>query len=201
MSFRRIGREYNQMREPELQKCISSSSQGSSRLKLGGTEVVVTITGPTAQKNPSDNYNTLEVRCKTSPKLPHMNSICSDVISYCIDKTEYKGSVLEVWVSIISDDGSSLSCAINCIYFALKDTGLVLKHSIFSSSFVIQGGAIFYDPSLSEELSSNTVAQVTFVFNEQKEVVNTLFYGFVDQENFNKLLNLATVSYDVWNNL
>lgn len=54
-------------------------------------------------------------------------------------------------IQVLSDDGSSLSAAINAVQLGLMNSGISMKYMVSSISMCYKYDKLYLDPSLSEE--------------------------------------------------
>ena len=169
---------------------ISATSQGSARLSYGDTEVICSIHGPKELRFREIDTGKVQVITFTYPERRELNDMISTSVKNGLDCEAYPDSTLQVAVTIVSDKGALVCCAINAVMAAIKDAGLKMKNDIAASAFAIRNGTILVDPSKQEEETSDGV--VTFVFvKETGEVFSCYFDGNVEPEVMVALLEKA----------
>lgn len=199
-------RTEEELRPIELEKGLCVSAQGSSRLKIGKTEVIVSIVGPKEMRFREIETGKVLIKAKSFPENHTINDIVTTAIENSLDCTKYPDSTLEVLITIISDDGSLKCCAINAAIMALDDAGLSLRSKVSASSISImentdEDGDISYsyfaDPSLREEEISTGI--VTFAYEQESNIVfATFFDGCVPVNQIADALKMATFHKDQW---
>jgi ribonuclease PH len=169
----------DEFREIFVQKGLSLGSQGSSRLRFGATEVIVTLAGPKECRIRKINTGRAEIRVKTFPERHELNDIISTAIQNALDCAAYPDSTLDVGITILSDEGSLVCCAINAAILALADAGLKLVRDVAASCLAVRAGVLYVDPAKSEEDAADGV--VTFVYaRDTSEVFGSFFEGLID---------------------
>lgn len=161
-----------------IESGICLSSQGSSHLKFGNTEVIVNVVGPKECRYREIETDKSRVHVKTYPEMHEINDIIATTVINSLDCEAYPDTTIEISVTIICDNGSLACCAANATVLALFDAGLKLKNKVSSSCFAFKGDVIMLDPTKHEEEVSDGV--VTFVYShEDNKVFSTFFQGSV----------------------
>lgn len=157
------------------------TSQGSSRVRFGDTEVIVCVNGPKECRFREIDTGKCQVRIKTYPEMHEMNDIIATSIRSTLDLEAYPDSTIEVSVTIVCDDGALLCCAINAAMKAIEDAGLKRTRDIAASCFVIRNRELLVDPSKQEEETADGVA--TFVWaKDSGEIFSCYFDGLIEPE-------------------
>ncbi|OHS97821.1 3' exoribonuclease family, domain 1 containing protein [Tritrichomonas foetus] len=172
-------RKYDEYREISLTKGLCMSSQGSARLKFGPTEVIANVNGPKECRYREVDTGLTQVHVKTFPEKHELNDIIVTAISNALDLSAYPDSYIEISITIICDDGSLASCAINAAILALHDAHLKLTRKVSASCFTFKGKELYIDPTRHEEEVADGV--VTFAYShEDQRVFSCFFEGNID---------------------
>lgn len=182
----------NQMREINIQKGLCPSSQGSSRVSIGNTEVIVNCVGPRECRNHEIQTGKVILKVKTYPQTDLINEIVYNAVSIALDLEAYPDSLLDIAITIVGNEGSAVSCAVNAAIIALIDSGLHLKQKICAVSFAMKDHKIWLDPTDREEIVGD--GHVTFLVEEENHnVIGTYFSGQAHTEMIQASLTNATL--------
>jgi ribonuclease PH len=166
-------------REIFSERGLCLTAQGSSRLRFGDTEVIVTLNGPKETRIREIDTGHAQIRVKTYPEMHELNDIITTAIKNCLDCSAYPDSMVDLGIAIVSDQGSLLCCAINAAILSLHDAGLKLLRDVSASCFAFRGDVMIVDPSKREEENCDGV--VTFVWaRDTGEVFGSFFDGMID---------------------
>lgn len=167
----------NDMRSVSSQKGFSLCSQGSSRLKIGNTEVIVNIVGPKECRFREIDTGKAIIRVKTFPETNELNDIVETAVSNSLDCEAYPDTFLDVGITIVCDDGSLASCAINATMLALIDAQYKLNNTILASSFAFKDNEILIDPSKREEEATDGYVTFVYTHDDKHSIIATYYQG------------------------
>ncbi|XP_023336273.1 exosome complex component MTR3 [Eurytemora carolleeae] len=107
----------------------------------------------------------------------------------------YPKSCIDVFVTVLEDDGGVLAAAITATGLALSDAQIGLYDNITGASVSIHGDEVLIDPTLAE-LSSHQGEEgqgnITVGYlNSSEQVVCLVSQGVLNPQQFNKALDLA----------
>ena len=194
-------RKYDEYRTISADKGLCISSQGSSRLKFGPTEVIVNINGPKELRYREVDTGLTQVHVKTFPERHELNDIITTAVSNSLDLSAYPDSYIDISITIVCDDGSLVSCAINAVILALHDSSLKLKNKVCASCFSFKGTELYVDPTKHEEDVADGV--VTFAYfsnlneNNNGQIFSCYLEGLVDPAMVIAATSRATYNHDI----
>ena len=109
---RKDGRKSNQMREISVEQSLINRADGSSKLILGDTSVIVAIYGPNEVKMKDEIVEkaTIEVIFQTSTgkngkKEAEYSNIIHQILEYCILTTMHPRTAIRVVIQVVRDNG------------------------------------------------------------------------------------------------
>ncbi|KAK8844865.1 Exosome component 5 [Tritrichomonas musculus] len=194
-------RKYDECRDVYADKGLCVSSQGSARLKFGPTEVIANINGPKELRYREVDTGLTQVHVKTFPERHELNDIITTAVSNSLDLSSYPDSYIDISITIVCDDGSLVSCAINAAILALHDSSLKLKNRVCASCFSFKGKELYVDPSKHEEEVADGV--VTFAYynnlnnDNNGKIFSCYFEGLVDPSLLIVAASKATYNHDI----
>eukprot|EP01091_Cochliopodium_minus_P018817 TRINITY_DN7727_c0_g1_i1.p1 TRINITY_DN7727_c0_g1~~TRINITY_DN7727_c0_g1_i1.p1 ORF type:complete len:239 (-),score=44.84 TRINITY_DN7727_c0_g1_i1:26-742(-) len=168
---RKDGRKSNQMREISVEQSLLNRADGSAKLNLGDTSVIVAIYGPNEvkMKNEIVEKATIEVifqasSGKNGKRELEYAFIIQEILEYCILTTLHPRTAIRVVIQVVKDSGSLLSVAINATTMALLDSGISMKSLPVSLTMAVNNETktINHDPNLEEEKSSKTLLNIVY---------------------------------------
>lgn len=177
MDFRIDFRNNNQIRPLSVELGIVSEADGSCRFSQGQTSVIVSIYGPSTPK-----YGRLEEFDKASLEveynIPCGNSLSGPMetvaasflkssIQNCITLTEFPRQVIVVRVTVLRDDGSVLSTALNACSLALVDAGFPMRAIPTSITCVLS--SMDYSPKEGDKAESKSALYVLLDPTQKEE--------------------------------
>ena len=195
-------RKYDEYREIFASKGLCISSQGSARLKFGPTEVIANVNGPKELRYREVDTGLTQVHVKTFPERNELNDIITTAVSNSLDLSAYPDSYIDISITIVCDDGSLVSCAINAAILALHDSSLKLKNRICASCFSFKGTELYVDPSKHEEDVADGVVTFAYYDNPSDSEINNsifscYFEGLVDPSMMVVAASRATYNHDI----
>lgn len=179
---RRDGRSASEMRSLSVSQGTLGAADGSARLRLGGTDVVVAVYGPMACPVPRQDPDQLHVSVAfrrragaatggTSGKADSINAgkeaiagrDLKKIVEEIILATLHPRKAVVVAVQVLADNGGIIAAAINATVMALVDAGVPMRALPTAASVSLYNGAIIVDPVLIEEVEADAV--ITFAFD------------------------------------
>lgn len=173
---------------------------GSARLSIGNTKVVVSVTGPIEPKVRQElpTQASLEIIVRPSRGLSGtrekvLEDLLRSVLQAVIVRFKYPRQLIQIVVQFLASDldreeasgetggnfntGSSymaneLSAAINCSYFALVDANVALFSSFAAASVAIRDNQTVFNPEFS--LLKTSTSHHTVCFNIQDKKASKL---------------------------
>lgn len=182
---RRDGRAQNEMRALSVTTGALPGSDGSARVRLGGTDIVVGIHGPTDGPPPRQDPDALHVMVSyrrrdaapTPDAVAAAESVCArDVralVSDVILAALHPRKSLVVAVQVLCDRGAVAVAAVNATALALMDAGIPMRIMPTAASVAVANGALVVDPVAVEEREADAVVTCVFDASQSKE------HGFI----------------------
>ena len=218
-SFRLDLRDTNQLRIQECEIGLNSEASGSSRYKQGDSCVIVNVYGPMNCKySRQEKFDRCHVELEynlcgfsgsnTITEERDMEIFLEESLLSSICLQKYPHLMLIIQVTVIQDDGSIKSCALNACAIALVNAGLMMN-SIPSSitlsvlSDIYCDKTIFLvDPTKEEENDSKGI--LTFVFNDifneghnNKMIQSFKCFGCFQRQQINDAMIVAAETNDL----
>lgn len=190
-------RVYAEERPITYEKGLCLSSQGSSRLKVGKTEVIVNIVGPKQMLFREIETGKVLIKAKSYPENPTINKIVTDAVENSLNCDAYPDSTLEISITIVCDDGGLKSCAVNATILALFDAGFEMNQFLAASSIAVKGETLVNDPILSEEQLYDGAATFIYELGSQK-IISTFFEGSISTGMLAILMKRACANSEFW---
>lgn len=173
---RRDGRSPNEMRALTLSQGTLLSADGSARIKLGHTDVLVAIYGPMHCPVPRQNAEEVLVHVSFRRREAisvadganagrealagrEIRNVVRDTVLACL----YPRKAVVVAVQVLSDAGAVLAAALNATVMALIDAGVPMQAVPTAACVAVHNGVLFVDPLLVEEMEAD--ALLTFIFD------------------------------------
>lgn len=180
-----------------VQTSILEQVDGSARLQIGNTDLLVSISGPIEAK-PRQELPTqagLEIIVRPSRGLSStrekvLEDFLRSVLQLVIIRYKYPRQLIQIVVQFVSTDVDSqgsivvsgdtatsgidytaneLSAALNCAYYALIDSNVALYNSFAAITLAIdKDGKILVSPSLKDLQNSESHHVVCFDIRESK---------------------------------
>lgn len=179
---RRDGRSPSEMRSLSISHGPLVAADGSARVRLGATDVVVAVYGPMGCPVPRQDADQMHVsvafrrRAGTTSggaggKGDSINAgkeaiagrDLKKVVEEIVMATLHPRKAAVVAVQVLADNGGVIAAAINGTVMALVDAGMPMRAVPSAASVSLYNGAIVVDPVLIEEVEADGV--ITFVFD------------------------------------
>lgn len=181
---RRDGRAHNEMRSLSLSHDPLGQADGSARLKVGSTDVLVAIYGPldgpvTKQDPESLHVHIAYRRRETSSASTSSSSANQEAsISAAEEATTSRNirllindtlltqlfprKAIIVAIQVLSDRGAVVATAYNATVAALLQAGVPMHRLPVASCVAVTSGALTVDPLLVEEREADAVVTAVF---------------------------------------
>ncbi|KAL8597405.1 hypothetical protein ACOMHN_022314 [Nucella lapillus] len=160
------GRAEGDHRPLYLKAGLLSQAKGSAMAEFGQTKVVCAVYGPREVARREDFSIQGQINCdvKFAPfscrvRRPHVQDLQEkDFSSQLLEAVEpavrldtFPKSQVDIYVTVLENDGSVLSTAIICACLALADAGIEMYDLVVACTAHIHGETVLIDPSGREE--------------------------------------------------
>ncbi|KAK7091090.1 exosome complex component MTR3-like [Littorina saxatilis] len=194
---RRDGRKAEADHRPVFLKAgLISQAKGSAFAELDKTKVVCAVYGPheVARREDFSMQGQISCEVKFAPfscrvrrqhvqdgREKDLSTQLLEALEPAVRLDSFPKSQVDVFVTVLENDGSALSAAITCASLALADAGIEMYDLVVACTARIHGTSILVDPSFSEE-NLKTVSgekpggQVTLGFMPSLRQVSALCY-------------------------
>ncbi|CAI5757699.1 unnamed protein product [Candida verbasci] len=177
----------------QVKTSILSNSDGSAELIIGGTKVLVSISGPIEPKIRQElpNQASLDIIIRpykglstTREKL--LEDKLRQLLQSIIIRYKYPRQLIQIVVQfLIIDEIEEFTCnelnaAINCCYFALIDADLALYSSFVSVVACINSGNLLLNPP--GDILINSDSHHVICYNIENQKANKLLFLESDGE-------------------
>ena len=199
--LRSDGRFPEEMRfiQPNIGKIPGST--GSSHVKMGQTEVIAQIFGPRefrSQSNLAEINVTLEFA--DFAKIPHISDVSRNkrgreteifikrTFEAAIKRENYKNSEIAINLTVIQDDGSFESVAINATTLALIDAGIPMFDFVVSLTASLIQDKIFLDSGRLEYNSRYPLILIA-IYPQTSEIISLNITSKISSNEIDKLID------------
>ena len=172
---------------------ITSQSPGSATCELGKTKVVCSIHGPRPRRQLGraefSGKGAIDVEATYAP-FSHKDSqsreeleqsarqlamFLENCLQSSVQLSKFPKSVLDVYVSVLEDDGSSFACAALAASYALAKTGVEMTDLVTCCTmYLTDSGEIGVDPDSSTERNAKALCTVGFLGQGEQVVAYEL---------------------------
>ncbi|XP_035726925.1 exosome complex component MTR3-like [Vespa mandarinia] len=167
ISERKDGRAHNERREIFLKTGIISQAKGSAYIEMGDTKVVCSVFDPREIHNKNDYCTHGELFCefKFAPfsckkrKIHQQDAnekeyslILKRALEPAVCLHEFPNFQVDVYTTVLDNDGSSLAAAITVASLALANAGVPMFGLVTASTVAIYDDILLLDPTDTEEL-------------------------------------------------
>ncbi|KAL3890967.1 hypothetical protein ACJMK2_003233 [Sinanodonta woodiana] len=163
---RQDGRKENNIRPIFLKAGVVSQARGSAYIEQNETKAICAVYGPREVIRKEDfsmkGLLTCEFRFATfscRERRQHQQDVEEKDYSVqllealepaiCLDK--FPKAQVNIYVTVLQNDGSALAAAITCASVALADSGIEMYDMVAGSSVRVAGKSLLMDPSYQEE--------------------------------------------------
>ena len=200
--LRQDGRRPNEMRIIDAKIGTIPGCTGSSHFKMGQTEVIAQVFGPSGGKGGDLAEVNISLEFAEFAKAPHSTDtartqrsreselIIKQTFEEAIRRETYPNSRSDISITIIQDDGGCLSAAINAATLALIDAGIPMFDFVVSLSSAFIADQVFLDTGRSESSARFPVLELA-IFPSTSEIISMNMTARITPENSKKLTELA----------
>lgn len=161
----RQGRKEGEHRKVFLKTGVVSQAKGSAYLEQGGTKVMVGVYGPREVQLRRDfsMRGQLTAELKFAPfacaarrgqqadaEEEELGLVLGEALASTVCLHRYPKSAIEVFVTVLEDDGAVLAAALTAAGLALADAGIHMFDLVVGAAVVARGEAVLVDPQRGE---------------------------------------------------
>jgi exosome complex component RRP41 len=181
--LRQDGRRPAEMRNVTAQISTIPGCTGSSVFKMGQTEVIAQVFGPSEGKGERDAADIFVcVAFAEFAKAPHPSgaqagrrsreseAVLRRTFEAAVRREQYPGSRIDIAVTVVQDDGAFQSAAINAATLALIDAGVPMRDFVVSLTAAWIADLAFLDAARGEAGSRFPVLEIA-VFPATRQIV------------------------------
>eukprot|EP00128_Syssomonas_multiformis_P002991 Colp12_sorted_trinity150504_noHs@34953 len=166
--FRADNRTKQQLRPIFLKTGLIHDASGSAYLEMGNTK---TLTGQqfSAQGKIQCEFKFAPFagvqRCGYTPDAQEkeLSLFMAQALEQAVRLDKFPKSVLDIYVTVIQNDGAAFAAAINCASLAIASAGVEMYDLVAACGAVVHGNSIVLDASLSEESTQDGAVHVAFL--------------------------------------
>jgi exosome complex component RRP41 len=200
------GRKLDEIRDIEIQAGVIPNANGSCRLKIGGTEVLVSVYGPRAvipkHKTIGDraylncyydmaSFATTERnRPGPSRRSKEISMVMKSALAPSIMLEKYPKTEIDVYAIISNANAGTRCAAISAAAVALADAGIEMRDIVASVATGKIDGKIALDLSNVEDNHGDADLPIT-IMPHTEEVTHLQMDGDFSSEEFKKALDMA----------
>ncbi|KAH0787298.1 exosome complex component RRP41-like [Histomonas meleagridis] len=202
--LRQDGRRPNEMRFIEAKNNVIPGCTGSSHFKMGQTEVISQVFGPSEGRGGDRELAEVNVKLEFAnfAKSPHVQDttktrrsreseiIIKRIFETAIRREQYPSSQIDISITIIQDDGSFQSAAINATTLALIDGGIPMYDFVVSLSAAYIADQAFLDTGRNESSTRFPVLEVA-VLPSSNQIVSMNMTSRISPEAAKQLTEIA----------
>uniref|UniRef100_T1J3I6 Exoribonuclease phosphorolytic domain-containing protein n=1 Tax=Strigamia maritima TaxID=126957 RepID=T1J3I6_STRMM len=166
---------------------VGTQAKGSAYIEMNKTKVICSVYGPRQIPKKQDisinGLLTCELKfapfsCRQRRQYQQDNEekelslLLKQALESAICMHTFPNASLDVYVSVLENDGSALAAAITCAGLAIADSGIDMYDSIIGSSLKQNGDYTLLDPTYDEEMlkcdSSHGLVTIGYMPNKQQ---------------------------------
>jgi ribonuclease PH len=176
---RRDGRGAGTMREISVTQGDLLRCDGSSRMRIGLTDVLVAVYGPmecpvhrqlvdradvhiSFRHHASSSTMNAFANRKSLPGEAAAARDLREIVLQSVIVKLHPRKAIAIAVHVLSDDGGAAAAAINATFLALVDAGVSLRSVLTAACVTVHNNAIIVDPEAVEEAEADAVITLTF---------------------------------------
>ncbi|XP_050413061.1 exosome complex component MTR3 [Patella vulgata] len=182
---RKNGRKLDQIRPLFLRPGLISQAKGSAYIEQNHTKVICAVFGPREVMRKEDFSMKGQLTCEfkfatfsCKKKRQHQQDAEEKDLSVqlleafepAVQLDKFPKAQVNVYITVLQNDGSALAASITCASLALADAGIEMYDIVVGSSVRIHGDVMLVDPSEEEEYRSQDCNDV----NEGNVVVGLM---------------------------
>lgn len=172
---RRSGRVATEMRKISVSQGVLTRADGSARIKMGATDVLVAVYGPMECPVPRQRSDAVQVHVSYRKREGNVTSDGIAAGKECLAARDLRQLVLEILlaamhprkavvvaVQVLADNGGMAAAAINASVVALIDAGVPMRAVPTAACVSVHNGLLVVDPERVEEVEADAVLTFTF---------------------------------------
>ncbi|KAK0044841.1 exosome complex component MTR3 [Biomphalaria pfeifferi] len=163
---RKDGRLAAELRPIFLKANVISQARGSSYIEMGQTKVICAVYGPREVMRREDfslkgqltcdfKFTTFSCRQRRQHQQDNQEKDLSvqmlEALEPAVCLHKYPKSQINIYATVLQNDGSALSAAIMCASVALATAGIEMYDLVLASSLGVLNTVLLVDPTLQEE--------------------------------------------------
>jgi len=200
------GRKLDELRKVEIEAGVIPNADGSCRLKIGGTEVLVSVYGPRAvvprHKTIGDRaylncyYDMASFATKErnrpgpSRRSKEISLVMKNALSPSIMLEKYPRTEIDVYAIISNANAGTRCAAITAAAVALADAGIEMKDLVSSIAVGKVDGKLAMDMYDMEDNFGEADLPIA-IMSQSEEITLLQMDGDLSKEEFAKALDLA----------
>jgi len=184
------GRPNDQLRKIFCRPGVVSQAGGSAYIEVGNTKIVAACYGPrdllrtreySASGKLSCEFKYAPFACKNrrsyiqDDEERELSVAITQALSHAVRLDQYPKSLIDIYITVLENDGSDLAAAITCASMALADAGIEMYDLVAGCTMVEVGGQVVLDPTVEELQGSNHALTIAYMpaFDEVSGVVQS----------------------------
>lgn len=188
-SLRQDGRKMDELRSVFLRSGVVSPARGSAYIEMQRTKVTCAVYGPRESTRQQEFSQKGKLTCefKFAPfsccqrrqfiqdsEEKEFSSFIVQALEPAICLEKFPKAQVDIFISVIENDGNALSAGILCASIALGQAGIEMYGLVSSCSLVQKGVTSIMDPTFEESTSSEVDGKVTLAFLPTMNVISGL---------------------------
>ncbi|CAE1138284.1 MTR3 [Acanthosepion pharaonis] len=169
------GRSHDQMRPTFLRAGVISQAKGSAYIELNKTKVICAVYGPReitrreefsmkGQLTCEFKFATFSCQLRRQHQPDNQEKDLSiqllEALEPAVCLHKFPKAQVNVYATVLENDGSALAAAITCASVALAYAGIEMYDLVLSASLRLAGDIVLLDPSENEEFKPQMDLQV-----------------------------------------
>ncbi len=212
MSKRLDGRKNDELRPINIKLGVVKSAAGSCYLEWGKNTVVATVHGPRPifPKHLSDSTKAvIDYRYRMAPfsvserKSPvpgkrdkEISLVSGFALESAIMTEKFPNTVIDINALILSSNAGTRVAALTAASLACVDAGLPMRGILTAVSVGRANGEFLSDLTKEEEDAEDAVDTAIAVLMPQKEITLLQMDGFVNKEDWKKIISMGFIGVD-----
>jgi len=151
---RQDGRGPSDIRPIYVQTGVRGGSRGSSYIEVGNTKVICVVNGPKDLSKKIDYSKTgilsVEVQSIGSKTQEKDVILLKEALEAIVLLEKFPKSLLEIFITILEDAGSSVAASLTAAGLALIDAGVPVYDTPVGGSLLFDGDKFYLDPTKAE---------------------------------------------------
>jgi len=151
---RQDGRGIGDIRPIYAETGVRGGSRGSSYIEVGNTKVICVVNGPKDLSKKIEYSKTgilaVEVQTIGSKTAEKDVILLKEALEAIVLLEKFPKSLLEIFITILEDEGSSVAASLTAAGLALVDAGVPIYDTPVGGSLLFDGNGFYLDPTKSE---------------------------------------------------